>query len=112
MSHDADTPEQFNELLKKAPKSVVDFHATWCGPCKAIAPYVVSECEKNGVNLIKVDVDKNAAIAQKYSISAMPTFKVIDQSGNVIFEKVGGGQANVNAVIAAAKWSGNPYKSI
>ena len=103
MSHDADTPAQFDEMLKKAPKSLVDFHATWCGPCRAIAPYVVEQCQKEGVNLIKVDVDKNATIAGKYSISAMPTFKVIDQSGNVVLEKVGGGQANVNACIAACK---------
>lgn len=85
MSHDADTPEQFNALLQKADRSLVDFHATWCGPCKAIAPYVVSQCQAKGVNLIKVDVDKNGAIAQKYSIQAMPTFKVIDRNGNVVF---------------------------
>lgn len=103
MSHDADTPEQFNALLQKADKTLVDFHATWCGPCKAIAPYVVSECEKRGINLIKVDVDKNGAIAQKYNIQAMPTFKVVDRAGNVLFEKVGGGQANVNACLDKAK---------
>lgn len=103
MSHDADTPAQFNEQLKKADRSLVDFHATWCGPCKAIAPYVVSECQKQGVNLIKVDVDKNGEIAQKYSIQAMPTFKVIDKNGAVVFEVVGGGQANVNKAIEKAK---------
>ena len=102
MSHDADTPEQFQAMLQKADKSVVDFHATWCGPCRAIAPYVVSECAAKGANLIKVDVDKNGVIASKYGIQAMPTFKVIDKSGNVIFEKVGGGQGNVNEVIAKA----------
>ena len=103
MSHDADTPEQFNAMLQKANKSLVDFHATWCGPCRAIAPYVVQQCEAQGVNLIKVDVDKNPTIAQKYGIQAMPTFKVIDKAGNQVAEKVGGGQANVNACIAACK---------
>jgi thioredoxin 1 len=102
MSHDADTPAQFNALLQKADRSLVDFHATWCGPCKAIAPYVVSQCQAKGVNLIKVDVDKNGEIAAKYSIQAMPTFKVIDRNGNAVFEKVGGGQANVNACIEKA----------
>ena len=95
MSHDADTPDQFNSMLQKAEKSLVDFHATWCGPCKAIAPYVVEQSSKQGVNLIKVDVDKNGAIAQKYAIQAMPTFKVIDRNGNVVLEKVGGGKGNV-----------------
>ena len=50
-----------------------------------------------------MDVDKNAATASKYSIQAMPTFKVIDKQGNVILEKVGGGQANVNACIEKCK---------
>ena len=103
MSHDADTPQQFNQMLQKAEKSLVDFHATWCGPCRAVAPYLVEQCAKQGINLIKVDVDKNAAIAGKYSIQAMPTFKVVDRSGNQVFEKVGGGQANVDACIAACK---------
>ena len=89
-------------LSSDAP-TIVHFTATWCGPCKAIAPYVVSECQKQGVNLIKVDVDKNGEIAQKYSIQAMPTFKVIDRNGAVVFEVVGGGQANVNKAIEKAK---------
>ena len=96
MSHDADTPEQFNNMLQKADRSLVDFHATWCGPCRAIAPYVVEQCNAKGVNLIKVDVDKNGPIAQKYTVQAMPTFKVLDKAGNVLLEKVGGGQGNVN----------------
>ena len=80
-------------------KVMVDFHATWCGPCKAIAPYVVQQCEQNGVHLVKVDVDQASELAQKYQVKAMPTFKVLDASANAVLEKVGGGQANVNACI-------------
>ena len=101
--HDANTPEEFNALLQKADKSLVDFHATWCGPCKRIAPYLSAKCGEHGVNLIKVDVDVNGAIAQKYGIQSMPTFKVIDKAGNVLLEKVGGSEGVVDACIAAAK---------
>lgn len=103
MSHDANTPAEFNALLQKADRSLVDFHATWCGPCKNIAPYVVAQCQQHGVNLIKVDVDVNGDIATKYNISAMPTFKVIDRNGKVVFEIVGGGQANVDKAVAKVK---------
>ena len=72
-------------MIKKAPKNLVDFHATWCGPCKKIAPYLISECQKNGVHLIKVDVDKNKETMKRYNIQAMPTLKVVDSSGNVLF---------------------------
>ena len=84
-------------------KVLVDFHATWCGPCKAIAPYVVQQCQAHGVHLVKVDVDQASEISQKYGISAMPTFKVLKADGTVALEKVGGGQGNVNACIQKIK---------
>ena len=90
---------ELQELCKKHKKVLVDFHATWCGPCKAIAPYVVQQCQQQGVHLVKVDVDQASEISQKYGISAMPTFKVLDASASAVFEKVGGGQGNVNACL-------------
>ena len=90
---------ELQELCKKHKKVLVDFHATWCGPCKAIAPYVVQQCQAQGVHLVKVDVDQGPEISQKYEVSAMPTFKVLNTDGSPVFEKVGGGQANVNACL-------------
>lgn len=99
MSHDAKTNEEFYALLKKADKSLVDFHATWCGPCVRIAPYVANQCAQKGINLIKVNVDELGDISHKYGIQAMPTFQVIDKNGNKLFEKCGGSEAVVNECI-------------
>ncbi|KAF9486440.1 thioredoxin-domain-containing protein [Pholiota conissans] len=68
---------QLNGILSQSKDkvSVIDFHATWCGPCHAIAPTfeALSRQYKN-VNFLKCDVDAAADVAQKYSVSAMPTF--------------------------------------
>ncbi len=83
---EAANQQEFEALLKKAEngRSVVDFYATWCPPCKRIGPYIEQKCKAEGVQLIKVDVDKNGTTASKYGIKSMPTFKVIDKTGKVI----------------------------
>lgn len=56
---------------------VVDFSATWCGPCKAIAPVydeISMEKQNKNVMFIKVDIDKNPEIAARYEVKSMPTF--------------------------------------
>lgn len=81
---------------------VVDFHATWCGPCRKVGPQITRKCEEAGVTLVKVDVDWNQEASEKYDIKAMPTFKVLDTQGNIIFEKVGGTMDVVNEVVQFA----------
>ncbi|RPD52413.1 thioredoxin-domain-containing protein [Lentinus tigrinus ALCF2SS1-7] len=62
----------------------VDFFATWCGPCKTIAPiYEQLASQYPNAVFLKVDVDRHQAIAQKYQIRAMPTFYTIRESGPV-----------------------------
>ena len=58
---------------------VIDFYATWCGPCKAIAPVIerMSQEMKDQVVFLKVDVDETDDIAGDYKIEAMPTFVFI-----------------------------------
>jgi thioredoxin 1 len=63
---------------------VIDFTASWCGPCKAIAPlYKELSEEYDNVVFLKVDVDENPDTAAKYSVSAMPTFVYI-RRGRVV----------------------------
>jgi len=56
---------------------LIDFHATWCGPCKQIAPDLQKfSVAYPKVVVLKVDIDEAEDVAQKYEISVMPTFKV------------------------------------
>ncbi|MEF9991575.1 MAG: thioredoxin [Romboutsia sp.] len=57
---------------------VVDFYATWCGPCKMLAPVFESLAqEMNGeVRFVKVDIDQSLEIAQKFNISTVPTMMI------------------------------------
>ncbi|GAA5890606.1 hypothetical protein JCM5296_004312 [Sporobolomyces johnsonii] len=65
--------------------SVIDFHAVWCGPCKAIAPvYQRLATQYSGkVQFLKVDVDQAQDVARRFAVQAMPTFIVMKGSSKV-----------------------------
>lgn len=70
------TTENFEEAVLKSEKPVlVDFWATWCGPCRRQAP-VVEELSEAGYYVGKVDVDKNPELAQQFRIMSIPTLLV------------------------------------
>lgn len=102
MAHieNAQTSQQVQEFLdKNGGVAVVDCFATWCGPCKAISPYVHQKNTQTGIPLITVDVDQSEELSAAYKIQAMPTFLVIKgQWNNVVQTVVGGGQPNVDKV--------------
>lgn len=83
--------KSFQNLITDHPVPVlVDFYADWCGPCKTMAP-VLKELAGDldeQVKIIKIDVDKNQAIAQKYQIKGIPTFMLFYQ-GNVLWRQSG-----------------------
>ena len=77
------------EVLKEKGVVVVDFWATWCGPCKMIAPIVEElDEEMSNVKFVKVDVDKNLQIANQYKIVSIPTLKIF-KDGKLINTLIG-----------------------
>jgi len=86
--------------LKTGELVVLDCFATWCGPCKAIAPRVAQLSEKmSNVKFYKIDVDEVPDVAQELGIRAMPTF-LLFKNGDKLGEVVG---ANPHALEEAIK---------
>lgn len=69
---------EFDELLKGDKPVVCDFFATWCGPCRMLAPVMDEMSEKfsDKAEFVKVDVDENAALAARYGIMSIPLVAV------------------------------------
>ncbi|OAY23616.1 thioredoxin Y2, chloroplastic [Manihot esculenta] len=71
------TFSSLDELLENADKPVlVDFYATWCGPCQLMSPILdqASAVLKDTIQVVKIDTEKYPSIADKYRIEALPTF--------------------------------------
>lgn len=84
------TEADFNEVvLDNQGVVLADFWAEWCGPCKMIAP-IVEELsnEVEEANFVKIDVDSNSGLANKYQITSIPTLMVF-KNGEVVDTLVG-----------------------
>ena len=73
---------KFKEIISAPTPTLVDFFATWCGPCKTMSP-VLDDLKKvygEKLRIIKIDVDKNPAIADQFKICGVPTLMLFKDS--------------------------------
>ncbi len=81
----------FEESIGDNKLTMVDFYATWCGPCMQMDPFVkeIKTEKKDLVNVVQVDTDKFTEIAEKYQIDALPTL-IFFKNGKIVHREVGG----------------------
>lgn len=84
------TGSTFDALLAEGKPMVVDFWATWCGPCRKIGPYIEQLAEKYDGQVIvgKVDVDENDDLAMRFAVRNIPTVLFI-KNGEVVDKQIG-----------------------
>lgn len=81
---------KFDALVSQETPVLVDFYADWCGPCQAMAPVLkeVAQSFEGKVKIIKVDIDKNQPIAQRFGVRSVPTF-ILFKGGSVVWQQAG-----------------------
>lgn len=83
-------PKTFQELIDGDTPILVDFFATWCGPCKMMQPILEDTAKKMGekLKIVKVDVDKNPLAASKFQVRGVPTL-ILFQKGKILWRESG-----------------------
>ena len=86
----ANQPLPFSDLIKSGEPVLVEFFATWCAPCKALAPTLKHLADRTGdkLKIVKVDIDRSRAAATKFQIQSVPTM-ILFKDGKVVWRQTG-----------------------
>lgn len=86
----------FNEIINSEKPTLVDFFATWCGPCQMLSPILEEVSSEVGdtAKVLKVDIEKNMDFARQYNVRSVPTL-IIFKEGKEVWRKTGLTEKNV-----------------
>ncbi len=86
----------FNEIINSEKPTLVDFFATWCGPCQMLSPILEEVSSEVGdtAKVLKVDIEKNMDFARQYNVRSVPTL-IIFKEGKEVWRKTGLTDKNV-----------------
>ena len=81
---------KFQDLIQQRDVVLIDFFATWCGPCQMMSPILedVKKSFQDQLTILKIDVDKNPKVASIYQVRGVPTF-VLFQKGKLFWRQSG-----------------------
>jgi thioredoxin 1 len=82
---------KFREIIQSETPTLVDFYATWCGPCQQMHPILDQLKNKMGgsIRVVKIDVDKNQEVASKFKVRSVPTL-ILFRKGEIVWRQAGG----------------------
>lgn len=81
---------KFNEIIRGDDPVLVDFYATWCGPCQTMMPIIDDVKKQFGerIRVLKIDVDKNQAASQQFKVRGVPTL-ILFKDGEIVWRGSG-----------------------
>lgn len=86
--------QELKAALGKGP-ALVDFYASWCGPCKLLTPVLERVLQPGtGIKLIKVNIDEAVELATEYNVTSVPTVSLFDKDGKHVKSFVGARDEN------------------
>ena len=78
--------EKFDELIKE--RVIVDYNATWCGPCKMLGPVFEEVSKESSIKFVKVDIDEHEDLCREYKVMSVPTL-ILFENGKEIKRNIG-----------------------